>query len=186
MKLMTKNCEKCGNTLDDGQLVCENCSEPVKIDALIMAKPDSTQDSLDVVYNNLTDKEKIGAAVKMAEELDEFVSSHKAGGTFEKSSEEIERKQKSELEKKKQEKKELRNWIIAICLVIITGIFIIIASKDHFSRIESICEPEFFEGWIYYANTSDNNKIYKVKMDGTEKTIMNHLSVDNFQTYRNN
>ena len=186
MKLMTKVCEKCGNVLEDGQLVCENCSEQANIDALIMSKPDSTSDHIDVVYNNLTDKEKIGAAVKMADQLDEFVTSHKAGGSFENSSEEIERKLKSETEKKKREKKELRNWIIAISLVILTGILIIIASKDYFSRIESSCEPEYFDGWVYYANTGDNNKLYKVKMDGSKKTLLNNLSVDNFKIYQNN
>lgn len=186
MKPMTKVCEKCGNVLEDGQLVCENCSEQANVDALIMAKPDSTSDHIDVVYNNLTDKEKIGAAIKMADQLDDFVTSHKAGGSFENSSEEIERKLKSETEKKNREKKELRNWIIAISLVILTGILIIIASKDYFSRIESSCEPEYFDGWVYYANTGDNNKLYKVKMDGSEKTILNNLSIDNFKIYQNN
>lgn len=186
MKLMTKVCEKCGNVLEDGQLVCENCSEQANVDALIMAKPDSTSDHIDVVYNNLTDKEKIGAAIKMADQLDDFVTSHKAGGSFENSSEEIERKLKSETEKKNREKKELRNWIIAISLVILTGILIIIASKDYFSRIESSCEPKYFDGWVYYANTGDNNKLYKVKMDGSEKTILNNLSIDNFKIYQNN
>ena len=185
MKLMTKVCEKCGNVLEDGQLVCENCSEQANIDALIMAKPNSTSDHIDMVYNNLTDKEKIGAAVKMADQLDEFVTSHKAGGSFENSSEEIERKLKSETKKKNRGKKELRNWIIAISLVILTGVLIIIASEDHFSRIESSCEPEYFQGWLYYANTGDNNKLYKVKMDGSEKTLLNNLSVDNFKIYQN-
>ena len=186
MKLMTKACEKCGNVIEEGQLVCENCSEQANIDALIMAKPDSTLDHIDVVYNNLTDKEKIGAAVKMADQLDDFVTSHKAGGSFENSSEVIERKLKLETEKKNREKKELRNWIIAISLVILTGVLIIIASKDYFSRIESSCEPEYFDGWVYYANTGDNNKLYKVKMDGSEKTLLNNLSVDNFKIYQNN
>ena len=185
MKLMTRVCEKCGSVLEDGQLVCENCSEQANIDALIMAKPDSTSDHSDMVYNNLTDKEKIGAAIKMADELDEFVTSHKAGGSFENSSEEIERKHKSEIEKKNRKKKELRKWIIAISLVILTGLLIIVVSKDYFSRIESSGEPEYFEGWVYYANTGDNNKLYRVKLDGSEKTLLNNLSVDNFKIYNN-
>jgi hypothetical protein len=44
-------------------------------------------------------------------------------------------------------------------------------------------------GWIYYSNASDGNKLYKIKVDGTSKTKLNDIAtscinvVDNWIFY---
>lgn len=49
---------------------------------------------------------------------------------------------------------------------------------------DKISEIAYYDGWIYYINGSDNYKIYKMKDDGTEKTLIidnptDHLYVIN-------
>lgn len=180
---MIRRCEKCGYNIEEGEIICANCDEPINIESIIIAKPEKGGEDLTEFYANLTDREKISVAVQRAEELDEFVTSHKAGGSFEHSPEEIARKQRIAEEKKLLARKSMKRWILAFSIVIISGLAILIGLKDHYSRIESISTPKIYEGWIYYSNTADNNRLYKIKEDGTGKSLIANLSVDNFEIY---
>jgi len=185
MKLMTKKCGNCGFDVAEGQIYCERCKELVDVDSIIMAKHESEEEYLEDVNEPLTNREKIEIAVERANELEEFVTKHKAGGAFEHSPEELEKKKTHEKEERLFKKKELKKWILIFTIIILGGLGIAYSLKDRYSRLDSICSPQFFNEMVYYANTADNNRLYRMKADGTEKQLLTKLSIDSFAIYKN-
>lgn len=184
MKKMTKKCGNCGLEIAESEIYCEKCKEQLDIDSIIAAKHETDEEYLEGLTPS-SNREKILAAVERADELEEFVTSHKAGGSFEHSPEELEKKRKHREEVKRLKKIEMKRWIIIFTVVILGGLGIAFSLRDRYSRIDSICAPQFFNGSIYYANTADNNRLYMMREDGTEKQLLSELSVDNFVIYEN-